>query len=177
MEKTYQDITRIEAYDGNILNKYNDIVIPNNTNASIYEIGCTFSHIKAIITAYNNNDDGAIILHCINTNEINIMINMKEDYSPWNRSRWSTGAYYISKKGIDKFYNLFYKNGIIDINNSCFEVADVFIYKNLISYNYTKPLFIHQIKESTIHQAHIHTCHTPAYKAIKKYFDNIKISK
>jgi GR25 family glycosyltransferase involved in LPS biosynthesis len=62
MENMYSNLIRIEAYDGKCLNKYTDIVIPTNTYATAYELGCSFSHIKAIITAYLNGDDGAIIM-------------------------------------------------------------------------------------------------------------------
>ena len=36
MEETYNNINRIEAYDGNDLNQYKDIVLPTKTNSSIY---------------------------------------------------------------------------------------------------------------------------------------------
>ena len=186
-------------------NNYNDIIIPKKTNASIYELGCTFSHIKAIITAYKNGEDGVlifeddiydtysskwvkeideivtnapfdtecIILHCINGNEINSMIGMKNDYSEWKSSRWSTGAYYINKKGMTKIYNLCYSDHMINMDRCISNIADVFIYMTIKSYNYTKPLYIHQIIESTIHQNHINTCHRVAYDAITNYFEHI----
>ena len=62
MEETYNNINRIEAYDGNDLNQYKDIVLPTKTNSSIYELACSFSHIKAIISAYNNNEDEVLIM-------------------------------------------------------------------------------------------------------------------
>ncbi len=96
---------------------------------------------------------------------------MTDDYSRWNHTRWSTGIYYINKIGIDKMYNLYYKNGKIDLNNN--NVADHgLIYKTLISYNYTKPLFIHTIKESFIHMDHLHG-HIYAYNTIVDYFNKI----
>jgi hypothetical protein len=66
-------ITIIEAYDGNMIYTYNDIILPNdniystldnnkNEHLNIYELAVSFSHIKAIKTAYENNDDFAIIM-------------------------------------------------------------------------------------------------------------------
>jgi len=205
MENMYPGIIRIEAYDGNNLYNYNELIIPCETKQSVYELGCTFSHIKAIITAYKNGDDGAlileddiydthcakwikgideiisnaphdaecIILHCLNGCEINSMIDMKSDYSEWNKSRWSTGAYYINKKGIDKIYDLCYGNQMINLDHCSDHTADFFIYFTIKSYNYTKPLFIHQIIESTIHQTHIDAFHTKGYNAIINYFARI----
>ena len=206
MENTYPNLIRVEAYDGSKLNKYNDIEIPTKTSANIYELGCVFSHIKAILTAYKNGDEMAlileddiydtykakwvkdineivsnappdaecIILHCINGNEIRSMLNINNDYSRWNAWRWSTGAYIINKKGMNKIYNLCFKNDKILLNASISHTSDYYIYNNLISYNYTKPLFIHQIKDSTIHKSHIMVCHSKAYQEIIKYFGSLK---
>lgn len=54
--------SRICAYDGNQIQQYTNIHFPNtNKHISNYEYCCTFSHFKAIKTAYDNNDDIAII--------------------------------------------------------------------------------------------------------------------
>jgi len=207
MESMYPSINRIEAYDGRILDTYTDIVIPCNTNASTSELGCTFSHIKAIITAYMNGDDGAIImeddiydtykskwtksindivlnapsdadciiLHCGYRKQIVSMLNMDYDYSHWNITRSSCGAYYINKNGMRKIYDMYFKDGKINIGDKeTRHVAEPAIYGNIKSYNYTKPLFIHQITNSTIHMDHISRYHKPAYDEIVKYFSLIK---
>lgn len=62
MESLYKDIIRIEAYDGKKLNEYNDIILPEKYEESINEIATSLSHIKAIITAYKNGDQEALIL-------------------------------------------------------------------------------------------------------------------
>jgi len=204
MKNMYPDIIRVAAYDGNILETYDDIVIPTKTTASKYELGCTFSHVKAIITAYKNGDDGVLIfeddiydtykskwvkdinkiilnapsdaecilLHCINPDEITLMLNMDSDYSKWKDSRWSSGAYYINKKGMRKIHDLCFNNSKINLDNNGLYAADIFIYSSIDTYNYTKPLFIHQIKESTIHQLHIKHIHIPAYNKIVEYFSS-----
>ena len=206
MESMYPWINRIEAYDGKILKKYNDIVIPSKTTATMSELGCTFSHIKAIITAYMNGDDGAIImeddiydtykskwtksindivlnapsdadcviLHCINGSEVASMLTMDSDYSKWNPFRSSTGAYYINKNGMRKIYDMYFKDGKIDWNDKKqHRYTEPVIYAYINSYNYTKPLFIHQTLESTLHPSHL-PGHKPAYDEIVKYFSLIK---
>lgn len=86
--------------------------------------------------------------------------------------RWSTGIYYVNRKGMEKIYNLYINNDKIVFNNNC-AVADFLVYNNMVTYTYTKPLYIHQIIESTIHQNHINGEHMSAYYAIKNYFDKL----
>ena len=63
----------IEGYDGKILYSYDDITLPQadiyskqgkkkNEILSKYEVAVSFSHLKAIKTAYENNEDYALIL-------------------------------------------------------------------------------------------------------------------
>lgn len=218
MEKRYDYLIRISAYDGNMLDKYDDIVIPTNTLSSNYELACSFSHLKAIQTAYNNGDEGAIILEddihndykekwgesleqiiknspvdsdcvilfCINPKQINKMIKMKKKYSKWHPlyRRWSTGSYYIKRKGMKKLLDKYIVNGKIDLSKTNYDKivyksyrhqADVqVIYGNLKSYNYTKPLFNHTGKESYIHNFHLNEGgpHQKSLLAIQKYFSN-----
>lgn len=46
---------RIVAYDGNIIDSYKEINC--NSDITSYEIGCTFSHFKAIKTAYDSGEN------------------------------------------------------------------------------------------------------------------------
>lgn len=64
MLKTYSDtLIRVNAFDGNKLKEYDDIVFPNNIrDVSTSELACSFSHIKAIKTAYENGDKEAFFL-------------------------------------------------------------------------------------------------------------------
>ena len=72
MNRLYTNIKRIEAYDGNLLDTYDDIVIQRDPHIWIkkgsnpktikYEIGASLSHIKAIKTAYENGDEEAFIV-------------------------------------------------------------------------------------------------------------------
>ena len=52
--------TRINGYDGKILNSYKDIECISDITD--YELGCTLSHLKAIKTAYENNENHAVIM-------------------------------------------------------------------------------------------------------------------
>ena len=52
---------RINAYDGNKIQDYNDINYSSFNNISKYEYCCMFSHLKAIKTSYENNDKISII--------------------------------------------------------------------------------------------------------------------
>ena len=61
MEKTFKNITRIPAFDGDILDNYENIKLPLKCRQNKYQLACSLSHIKAIIEAYQNNDEGAII--------------------------------------------------------------------------------------------------------------------
>ena len=63
MKKQFPDAIRVRAYNGFNLHNYGDIIMPKNyLNISKSELGCTFSHIKTIMYAYINNNDGALIL-------------------------------------------------------------------------------------------------------------------
>ena len=56
-------IHRIQAYDGKMLTKYDDIFIPPYTHSGeIPEIACSYSHIKAVQTAYRMGLQGALIM-------------------------------------------------------------------------------------------------------------------
>ena len=60
----YKNITRIDAYDGQKLEEYNDIIIDEKLKNKLKysEIACSLSHIKAIITAYDNNKEEILIM-------------------------------------------------------------------------------------------------------------------
>ena len=51
---------RISGYDGKIIDSYKDIEYV--TERTDYEMGCTFSHLKAIKCAYENDEGIAIIM-------------------------------------------------------------------------------------------------------------------
>lgn len=205
MMKKYGNINRINAYNGEYLDKYKNIKLPKYTKSSKKELGCSLSHIKAIFSAYKNGDNEALILeddihntyenkwkkkldeiikkkpqdadfisfHCVNKREIIKMIKMRNIFSKWYSERWSAGAYYINRKGMKKIVEKYCQNNIINLNNlnSKYHRADnEVIFGILNGYNYTKPTFIHEAKDSFIHFEHVKREHKPAYKVIKEYF-------
>ena len=205
MENMYDDLIRIDAYDGLKLNEYTDIILPKQCNESNGALACSLSHIKAIITAYENGDEEALILEddtsneykdkweksikdivkeapkdtecisllCSNVNEMKKMLESNNDYSKWNIHRWSTGCYYINRKGMEKIYNKYYKNNNIDISlKLTYYTADGdIIYGSLITYNYTKPTFINLLLGSIIGNQlrHENNCNN----FINTYFNNL----
>ena len=77
MVKLYDDkLIRVNAYDGQKLKEYEDIHF-DSLNLSPNEIACSFSHIKAIKTAYENGDEEAFIIE-------DDMVNTYKDY--WKQS-------------------------------------------------------------------------------------------
>ena len=170
MNRIYRGLNRVPAIDGNNLR--------DSRTMSRFQIACLQSHIKAIRLAYENGNNGAlimeddvyidykylwnksirqiinsrpsdaecIILHCSNLRECKKMIKMRNDFSKWKKGRFSTGCYYITRKGMKKIYDN-YKSNFIPNN---LNPADHFLYKVLKSYNYTKPLFNIKINYSLV---------------------------
>jgi len=204
MENMYDDLIRIDAYDGLKLNEYTDIILPKQCNESNGALACSLSHIKAIITAYENGDEEALILEddtsneykdkweksikdivkeapqdteclslfCSNNLEMDKMLSSDKNYFRWNIHRWSTGCYYINRKGMEKIYNKYYKNNNIDISlKLTYYTADGdIIYNSLITYNYKIPTFSNVLFGSII--GNVEEQQTVIYNYLKKYFNN-----
>tara|TARA_B110000208_G_C11799546_1_gene441258 strand:- start:185 stop:856 length:672 start_codon:yes stop_codon:yes gene_type:complete len=205
MEKTFKNITRIPAFDGDILDNYENIKLPLKCWQNKYQLACSLSHIKAIIEAYQNNDEGAIIseddidnqfknkwcknintiikdapdntecisLFCSSVNRLQYFITLSEDYSPWINHNWSTCCYYINRSGMKKILDMFYKDGIIDLSIRLLNYVadDGVIYNNIITYNYTKPLFINTQFNTTIQFKP--SLEKKLYDFIHSYFESI----
>ena len=203
MEQTYKILTRIEAYDGNKLDKYTDIILPKKSDQSYYQYACALSHIKAIIHSYNNGDEEALIyeddisdeysykwcesiesivlnkpedceclqLFCSNSDPVLKMAKLSTKYCRWKEEHYSTSVYYINRPGMKKIFDKYFKNGKIDLSLTLRNyVADcAVIYEQLVTYSYTKPLFINKLYKSTIaekvpYEEYIH-------KFLKDYFE------
>jgi len=203
MEKRYPNIIRIQAYRGRYIKRnYTDIVLPSEDKTRRGQLGCSYSHVKAIITAYLNGDSEALImeddisdeyssrweksiedivlsspddcelisLYTNNLQSLKKMSTLDNDFYPWNRYFTSTGCYYINRKGMEKIYNLFYKDGKIDFSVKLknYIADDGVIYNNLVSYVYTKPTFTNVLFKSTIAEK---DNPEEAYSYIKGYFE------
>jgi mannosyltransferase OCH1-like enzyme/GR25 family glycosyltransferase involved in LPS biosynthesis len=64
MINTYKRITRIDAYNGKTLNLYDNIYIDDKLikTCKPNELGCSLSHISAILQAYDDNKDEVLIM-------------------------------------------------------------------------------------------------------------------
>ena len=201
MEKTYKNLKRVRGVDGRKLRR--------SRRMNQYEIACLQSHIKAIRQAFKDGakealimeDDifidhkdlwvknirqvikgrprnaDCIILHCSNMNACRKMSRMKKDYSRWRvgSRRYSTGCYYITRKGMKKICSRF-KNNFVPHGK---DPADKLLYRILISYNYTKPLFNMRPNRSlVVNRVRVKRGRVNAEKKIfHKHFDKVKKNK
>lgn len=166
MEKKFSNLKRIEGVDGKKLNVPNEILKKCKMNLgeigclqshlkaikTAYDNGDEEALIMEddIMIDFINkweknieeivrdkpNDAECIILHCSSKKHILKMLEMNCDYSPWIKGRYSTGCYYITRKGMEKIIKL----GDNFIPKTYYP-SDHLIYKLIKSYNYTKPLF------------------------------------
>ena len=200
------NIVRISAYNGDKLHIYNDIILPYRIwcRQHKYQIACSLSHIKAIITSLNNGDKESLILEddvsdeykhlwensineiifnkpddceclnllCSNTSQLKHISQLREKYVKWNNTLFGAGSYYINRKGMEKIYNLFFKNDKIDlcIKLTNYVTDDGIIYNNLVTYVYSNPTFINKMFKTTIGSRY--KVEERIYKYIKKYFDD-----
>lgn len=171
-----QNDKRIEGIDGESI-QLNDYNVKKDLTK--YELGCTLSHIKAIKTTYENNEEYALIMEddCnfeyIKYQKYSIwelIVIMNNNYNDWDllqlvtcnrpdhNTRLSSSTDYICKK----FRNctvcyLINKKGIeklANLKNNIFSQADYFLYENINSYYLTKPYFTYNFSsqyKSTIH--------------------------
>jgi GR25 family glycosyltransferase involved in LPS biosynthesis len=178
LEKLFQinDITnfkRIEAIDGNDLdlNYYEQNYILPKRKLNIYEIACTFSHLKAIKTAFDDNVEYALIIEddcnfdyikyktlplqklinyapdweCIQLS----MINSKKNFEIVSNSSnilvklddAGATAYLINRRGMEKVLSR--------MNNKELFVSEIFIFNYLNTY-VTKPYFSYYFRNEEI---------------------------
>lgn len=201
MEKTFSNLHRIEGVDGRNLKIEKQVL--KRCKMNVFQIGCLHSHFKAIKTAYDNGDEEALImeddihidfinkwekniaqivknkpkdaeciqLYCSNIKEIKKMLKMSSNYNEWKKGRFSTGCYYITRKGMNEIL----KFGLNYIPNY-FCPADHFIYSKIKTYNYTRPLFNLNERDTTlIMEKKIRI--NKDKKLYRKYFVNIDLLK
>ena len=206
MESKYTNLNRITAFDGNTLSTYNNITKPIKTRSNELELACSFSHLKAIITAYENELDEVIIfeddiycdyidkwdkkideiikkkpantecliLHCINPLTTTQLLKVDCDYSDYNKYHIGCGAgcYYMTRKGMEIIKNKYYHDDKYCLNkwDRPTHAADHGIIHKLVkTYYYTRPLFNHQVKASTIHNENLPR-HRNTLRIITDYF-------
>lgn len=152
---------KINAYDGDKIQEYDDINYNSLNKVNKYEYGRMFSHLKAIKTSYDNNDNLSIIC------EDNLYINYKENlinslkeiiknspndweiikvnynknnlncFIEWNENNISQLFYIINNKGMIKILDKFFiKNKYVldsKLDHSIFKIVKTYDY-NLFNY-------------------------------------------
>ena len=119
-------------------------------------------------------DTECVQLHCINPDVISEMLLTKQKFVDWRDNSWGMGCYYITRKGMHKIVQKYIKNNVIYLPICMENKADFkLIYGFLKTMTYTRPLFDHQICESTIYPSHLETIHYAALCIICEYFSNI----
>ena len=54
-------------------------------------------------------------------------------------------------------------------------MSDVLMYNGPGAYTYTRPLLDHEIKESTIHQGHVESCHRQAAELSAAFYERMDV--
>ena len=113
--------------------------------------------IRVIDNTTTNN-----IIPCIKT--IDEFILSKTHFRPYKT--WSTAAYVISKQGIANFIKkkAYFNNNKMMIIDKKFDIADIYVYRNMVIYSYKYNFFSTQEYDSDIH-----TSHLDAHKQSLKY--------
>ena len=197
------NIHRIQAIDGkdkdiqNFIKKY---IYITNKSSNYLEYACLLSHLNTIREFSESDYDIALILEDDMTLEYKPYWETTIEYiiknSPQN---WeiiqlcyivrnvipnkmytlneelfhSTGAYIINKNAAKKFIkNIFIENKYnLDVEIS--HNADIYLYKELITYTYKYPFFIYETNnDSYIHSEHIEYIHNRSKNLISQYIYN-----
>jgi len=175
---------RIQAVDGTVEDLETYFVnIDERPRLTGSEIGCTLSHLKAIHTLKEMPGEYFLILEDdVQFDNMNLIsYDFKEIiemapksfdilqiftlrpneqpflYSNWILGHnWSTGAYIITRAGIDKMVKRYpMREGVFLFPSSELKGADTFIYENVNTYTFKYNCLDALEKESTIHSGHL----------------------
>ena len=97
-----------------------------------------------------------------NVRVMRTLVGLGAPFVPWQKNHWSTGAYVINKAGCERCLRDYTKGARYVLPAGVQLVSDVLMFNGIGAYTYTRPLFDHEIKESTIHQTHVELCHRQA---------------
>ncbi|KAH8098231.1 hypothetical protein JL720_1163 [Aureococcus anophagefferens] len=101
-----------------------------------------------------------------NVRVLRTLLGLGSSFVPWRKNHWSTGAYLINRRGcqraVDEFTRGPNSSPRYRLPANVQLVSDVLMYNGPGAYTHTRPLFDHEIKESTIHQGHVESCHRQA---------------
>jgi GR25 family glycosyltransferase involved in LPS biosynthesis len=217
---THGRLHRVEAFDGARLAKSTGAYARQVQSGPLRqalrlvspaEACCTLSHIKAVVAAYDNGEQEALILEddilptyapladfsltaiaryrpanaeCISLFCVNPAITRRlvserlPHYVPWSPDVWSSGAYYVTRRGMERIRQRYVlPNGKIDLSacaatqarESFIADCDV-LFPQMQTYFFTRPMFIDQCEDSFIHPEHIAESHRPNHILLLKYY-------
>ena len=93
------------------------------------------------------------------------------------RRRPTKHRYLINRKGckraVDEFTRPGSRGAHYKLPGGVQLVSDVLMYNGPGAYTYTRPLYDHEIKESTIHQGHVESCHRQAAELSAAFYDRM----
>jgi GR25 family glycosyltransferase involved in LPS biosynthesis len=150
--------TRVPGIDGSKL-------IFNNKSISPAEKGCTMSHLKAIKMAYDNDDfislitedDTSLMLSPLWDEQLSEVIQrapsdwqiinlavtypkkgIKDEFIRFDSSNtgWGAWGYVINRSGMKQLIDMTSDGTDISAEKGMYQVADMFLYKSLVSYEY-----------------------------------------
>ena len=100
-------------------------------------------------------------------------------FVPWRKNHWSTGAYLINRRGcrrtVEEFCAPKGSKAHYKLPGGVQLVSDVLMYNGPGAYTYTRPLLDHEIKESTIHQGHVESCHRQAAELSAAFYERMDV--
>ncbi|KAJ1456615.1 hypothetical protein M885DRAFT_616248 [Pelagophyceae sp. CCMP2097] len=101
-----------------------------------------------------------------NVRVMRTLLGLGAPFVPWKKNHWSTGAYVINKQGcercVEAYCNPAGSASQYRMPPNVQLVSDVLMFNGSGAYTFTRPLFDHEILESTIHQAHVESVHRQA---------------
>ena len=113
-----------------------------------------------------------------NVRVLRTLMGLGAPFVPWRKNHWSTGAYLINRKGCQRTVNEFCQTGKkahYKLPGGVQLVSDVLMYNGPGAYTYTRPLLDHEIKESTIHQGHVESCHRQAAELSAAFYERMDV--
>ena len=122
-------------------------------------------------------DAECIVLFSLNPDITKQLLSINNTFTEYIDNHWSTGCYYLTRKGVKKLYEKYIKNNRIDFTNiktpgegeEYLKADGNLIFTQLKTYHYTIPLFINNCQESLIHDTHL-DLHKKNADIIKEYF-------
>ena len=113
-----------------------------------------------------------------NVRVLRTLMGLGVPFVPWRKNHWSTGAYLINRKGCRRTVDEFCQTGKkahYKLPGGVQLVSDVLMYNGPGAYTYTRPLLDHEIKESTIHQGHVESCHRQAAELSAAFYERMDV--